>query len=254
MRRRHNVSDMKKYCELTPHYLVFVQMQEFNLEQLLQAAPSTFARMLAIDASVWQRALAAWQLLGVADPAAVARNNLLLHTCEWLTRGVLAKLAALQQLLPWQPTAADVVQQFGVYVAAGAPQRLIGRLLFLQQEGWLPLLVADKLAARQQWRQQRGLNAGQPTDQPLFISLRETAVLSDAKFCAMLAAVEAAQPEQPVGGSSSTAGRYRAFMAQLPQLPAYQQLLAAGEAESRRLAALLPPELVGAGGEEESEV
>ena len=55
----------------------------------------------------------------------------------------------------------------------------------------------------------------------------------------------ATQPEQPGGGSGSSTveQRYQAFMAQLPQLPGYQRLLAEGLAESARLAALLPPEL-----------
>ena len=224
-----------------------LHMQEFGLERQLQAASTTIASVLAVDSIVWQRTLAAWRLLGVANPAAVAQNNLVLLSYHWLTPGLQARLAALQRLLPWRPTAADIVQQFAKYVASSASDRLIGRLLFLQQAGLQPLLVADKRAARQQWREQRRLRAGQPTDEPQFISLRDTAILSDAKICSMLALAEATQLEQPAGrGSSSTAERYRAFMAQLPQLPAYQRLLAAGEASSRRLAALLPPELAGA--------
>lgn len=82
-----------------------------------------------------------------------------------------------------------------------------------------------------------------------FISLRDTAVASDANFCALLAALEAAQAEQPGGGSgSSIAGRYGAYMAQLPQLPACQSMLPErAAAESWRLAALLLPKLAAAG-------
>ncbi len=223
-------------------------MQEFGRERLLQASLASLAELLAVDVTTWQRALAVWRLLGVADPAALGMGNTRSLVLNWLKPGNLANLMALQ-LLPWQPTATDAVQQFHGYVVNYTPQRLIGRLLFVQQEGLLPLLVADKQAALQQVRRQRRLRAGQPADQPLFISLSDVGKLPNANFFSVLAAAGAAQPEQPAGrgssssGSSSVAERYRAFMEQLPQLPAYQRLLAAGEAESRRLAALLPPEL-----------
>ena len=141
------------------------------------------------------------------------------------------------------------MQQFAGYVAGPSPERLIGRLLFLEQEGLLLLLVADKAAARQQWRRQHGLPANRRAAGELqLISLRDTAVESDAKFGVMLAAVEGAQPEQPGGGGGSgIADRYHMFMAQLPQLPAYRSLLPEGAAESWRLAALLPHKLAAAG-------
>ena len=189
-----------------------------------------------------------WQLLGVADPPALALRNTRSLTLNWLAADRLASLLALQQLLPWQPSAADAVQSCSNYIVNSAPPRLIGRLLFLQQEGVLPLLVADKAAAQREWRRQHGLPANRrAAGQPQLVSLCDTATLSDAKFCALLAAVEAAQPEQPGhggGSGSGTAKRYHSFMAQLPQLPAYQSMLAEGAAESRRLAALLPPELL----------
>ncbi len=199
---------------------------------------------LGCKTAQWQVALAVWRLLGVADPAALATRNLKLVAVGWLQPALLAAIAALQQLLPWQPTAAEVVQRFATYPAINGPERLIGRLLFLQQEGLLPLLVADKRAARQQWRQWRRLPSNRRVQgEPQFMSLRDTAVLPTAKLCTLLAEAEAAQLKQPPVIDSSVAERYRAFMAQLPQLPAYQQLLAAGQAESWRLAALLPPEL-----------
>ena len=187
----------------------------------------------------------------MADPTALGLRNTQSLPLDWLAPDRLAKLAALQQLLPWQPSAVDAVQQFAAYVAMAGPSRLMGRLLFLQQEGVLPLVVAERRAAQQQWRQQRSLPASSGAQGvPQLFSLRDIAILSDAKFCALLEQAEAAQPEQPVSGSGSgsnggggVVGRYEAFVAQLPQLPAYQQLLAAGAAESRRLAELLPPEL-----------
>ncbi|PRW05902.1 16S rRNA methyltransferase G [Chlorella sorokiniana] len=218
---------------------------EFAREQLLQVAPNCLSHALAVGTAVWQRALAVWRLLGVADPAAVAHKNFLLISYSWLAPGVQAKLAAMQRLLPWGPTAAAAVQQHGSYVVGPAPKRLIGRLLFLQQEGLLLLLVADKAAAQRQWRKQHSLPAGRRAEgEPQLISLRDTAILSDTKFGAMLESVAAGQSEQPAGSGGSTAERYHTFMAQLLQLPAYQRLLAEGAAEAQRLAALLPPELL----------
>ena len=224
-------------------------MQEFGLQRLLQAGPSSLAEPLAVDTATWQRALAVWWLLGVADPAALALCNTRSLTLNWLAADRLASLVALQQLLPWQPLAADAVQSCSSYIVNYALHRLIGRLLFLQQEGVLPLLVADKRAAQQQWRQQHGLSANRrAAGEPQFISLRDTAVESDTKFCSMLEEARAAAQLEQQGsggesGSMTVEQRYHAFMAQLSQLPAYQQLLAEGAAESERLAALVPPEL-----------
>ena len=201
-------------------------LQEFGKERLLRAPSSSLAQVLSVNTAVWQCALAVWRLLGVADPRAMAMRSFGLLGYDWLAPGTLAKLAALQHLPPWQPSAAAVVSQCGGYAAIYSTSRLIGRLLFLQQEGTLHLLVADKAAARQQ----RDLHGGQPADAPCRISLADVAGLTDAKFCCL-----------PGLGSSE---RYRAFMEQVEQLPAYQQLLAEGAAESGRLAALLPPELV----------
>ena len=223
-------------------------MQEFELQRLLQAG--SLAEPLAVDTATWQRALAVWRLLGVADPAALALHNTRSLVLNWLAADRLASLVALQQLLPWQPSAADAVQCWGSYVVNSAPPRLIGRLLFLQQEGVLPLLVADKAAARRQWRQQRSLPANRRAEgEPQLMSLSDTAVTSDTKFCSLLEEAQATMQleQQGSGGCGRTGGsvseRFEAFMAQLPQLPAFQRLLAEGAAESRRLAALLPPEL-----------
>ncbi|PRW05910.1 RNA polymerase subunit sigma [Chlorella sorokiniana] len=234
---------------------------DFGRERLLQAGPTSVAELLAVDTANWQRALAVWRLLGVADPAALGLRNTRSLALDWLAAGRLASLAALQRLLPAQPSFEDTVQKFSGYIAAYSCRRLIGRLLFLQQEGALPLLVADKRAALQQWRRQHGLPASEPAaGEPSSFSISEMLSNSDADLCA-LPALRSGHFEWHGGqagssgssDSSSTAERYHAFMAQLPQLPAYQRLLAAGEAESRRLAALLPPELAAAAGEEEEE-
>ena len=167
--------------------------QEFGLERLLQAGLMPLAGLLAVDTTTWQRALAVWRLLGVADPAALGlRNNRSLMR-DWLAPDRLASLAALQRLLPWQPSLADAVQHFSGYVANSAPPRLMGRLLFLQQERVVPLLVADKQAAQKQWWQQRGLPAGQAAEEPQLFSLR------DSRFVGR-------QAMQPVGpGANCTA-------------------------------------------------
>ena len=233
---------------------LLVFSQEFGLERLLQAGPESLAELLKVDTANWQRALAVWRLLGVADPAALGLRSTRSLTLNWLAPDRLASLVALQRLLPWQPSPADAVQQFSGYVANYAPPRLMGRLLFLQQEGVLPLLVANKAAAKRQWRQERSLRAGQEAEQPLLLSLNDAVNLKDADFHALPAFVQSeAQPEQP-GSSHTSSGtsvstvaeRYKSFMAQLPQLPAYQQLLAEGLAESRQLAAVLPRKLAAA--------
>ena len=148
------------------------------------------------------------------------------------------------------------MQQFATYVAGPSPARLIGRLLFMQQEGAPALLVADKAAARQQWRRQHDLPAnGRAEGEPQLISLCDVARESDAAFCALLAHVTRQQRQAELQGCGSESSkdssaaveqRYHAFiiMAQLPQLPAYQRLLAEGAAESKQLAALLPLELL----------
>lgn len=48
------------------------------------------------------------------------------------------------------------------------------------------------------------------------------------------------------GSSSGWTEMYKSFMARLPQLPAYQRLLAEGAALSKRLSRQLPPELAAA--------
>ena len=231
-------------------------MQEFGLQRLQQAGSKSVPELLHVDTATWQRALAVWRLLGVADPPALALRNTRSLTLNWLAADRLASLVALQQLLPWQPSAADAVQCCGCYIVSSAPPRLIGRLLFVQQEGVLPLLVADKAAVQREWRRQHGLPANRrAAGEPPLISLCDTATLSDAKFYALLAAVETAQVGSGSGGESGSMTveqRYHAFMAQLPQLPAYQWLLAEGAAESERLAALLPPELWPAAGRQEA--
>ena len=228
--------------------------QEFGLERLLQAGPQSLAELLHVDTATWQGALAVWRLLGVADPAVLGLRSTRSLTLNWLAPDRLASLAALQQLLPWQPSPADAAQHFSGYVANYAPPRLMGRLLFLQQEGVLPLLVADKRAAQQQLRQQRRLPAGLAAEEPPFLSLYDAVRLKDADFWARPAFARlAAQPEQPGSSVSTVAERYHALMARLPQMPAYQQLLAAGGGESRRLAALLPPKLAAGKKEQQQE-
>ena len=161
-------------------------LQEIGKERLLHAPASCLPRVLNVNTAVWQRALAVWRLLGVADPPAVALRNPKLPAVRWLVPGTHAKLAALQRLLPWQPSAADVVSQCGSYAASYSTSRVIGRLLFLQQEGTLHLLVADKAAERRDWWQQQHLHGGQQADKPAFVSLSNLATLSDAKFCSLL--------------------------------------------------------------------
>ena len=182
----------------------------------LQLQP--LASLLAAHTATWQLALAVWRALGVPDPAVLALSNLKLLTRNWLLPDPLANLLALQRSLRL-PSEAAVVQRFADYVAAPSSQRVAGRLLFLQQEALLHLLVV----------RERG---GQPPDDehPLSISLRDVAKLPDAAFCALPALL------------GDAAARYAAFMddVRAGSCQPYQQLLTEAAAWARQLAAEHP--------------
>jgi hypothetical protein len=206
-------------------------VQEFGREEALRMV-SVAPALLTTRTAVWRRAMAVWGLCGVADPRVVAINHALDLSIDWLRPSIQANLLALQRYLPWQPSAAEVIERFASYVGGFAAERLAGRLLFLKQTGLLPLLVADKRIALQEWRQQLGLPVNKKTaGEPLFISVGNVATLSDAAF---------AQQLQQLGVDNSI---WAAFRGILEQLPAWQQLLAAAEAEAARLQGLLPLEL-----------
>jgi hypothetical protein len=195
---------------------------------MVSAAPY----LLTVRTAVWRRALAVWGVCGVADPRAVAVNCAEVVYRDWLRLSIQANLLALQRYLPWQPSAAKVIERFASYVVHCTAERLAGRLLFLEQAGLLPLLVVDKRAARQEWRQQRGLPVNKKTaGEPLSISVRNVAVLSDAAF---------AQRLEQLGVDSSS---WVAFRGSLEQLLAWQQLTAGAATEAARLQRLLPLEL-----------
>jgi hypothetical protein len=162
----------------------------------------------------------------------VAVNHAINLKHDWLRQSIKANLLALRRYLPWQPSAAEVIEQYGSYVCFYAAERMAGRLLFLEQAGLLPQLVADKRVARQEWRQQGGLPFRKKTvGEPLFISVGNVAALSDAAF---------GQRLQQLGVDSNS---WAAFRVSLEQLPAWHQLTAAAAAEAARLQRLLPLEL-----------
>jgi hypothetical protein len=151
---------------------------------------------------------------------------------DWLRLSIQANLLALRHYLPWQPSAAEVIELFAGYVVGHAAERLAGRLLFLEQAGLLPLLEVDKRITLQEWRQQEGLPVNKKAaGEPLFISVRNVAILSDSAF---------EQQLEQLGVDSSS---WVAFSQSLGQLPAWQQLTAAAAAEAARLQRLLPVEL-----------
>jgi hypothetical protein len=148
---------------------------------------------------------------------------------DWQRLSIQANLLALQHYLPWQPSAAEVIERFASYVSRSTAEQLAGRLLFLEQAGLLPLLVADKRVARHEWRQQGGLPVNKKAaGEPLFLSVGDVAALSDAAF------------EQQLEQLGVDSGRWAAFRGSLEQLPAWQQLAAAAAAEATRLQRLLP--------------
>jgi hypothetical protein len=187
--------------------------------------------------------MAVWRLCGVSDPLAVACNSPSLLLLDWLNPSRLANLLALQRLLPWEPSAAHVIERYGSYVKH-SPQRLVGRLLYLEQLGLLQQLVALKQAARQEWRQsQQGLSAGkEAAGEPPFISVFDVAIPAPAKFAGLVHDAEArlSEDSELVGSSPS----FDEFSKGLKQLPAWQRLCADAKAAAFQLKQELPPELL----------
>jgi hypothetical protein len=205
-------------------------------------------QLLAINTVVWRRALAVWQQCGVADPRAVACSNPNLLGYDWLHRSRLANLRALQQWLPWEPSAAQVIERYGHHLATTAAGTLVGRLLYLEQLGLLPLVVADKRAAKREWRLQQGLSGSKKAaGEPLFISVRDVAAITAAQIDSLVASALSQQQQQDdddLVSSSSNSPSFEAFRkGRLLQLPAWKQLLAQAEANVVELEGKLPPEL-----------
>jgi len=204
-------------------------------------------QLLAIKAVVWRRALAVWQQCGVADPRAVASSTPNLLTVDWLHRSRLANLRALQQWLPWEVSAAQVIACYGSYVVHAALDKMAGRLLYLEQLGLLPLLVGNKPAAKREWRLQQGLSGSKKAaGEPLFISVRDVAAITAANVDSLVdsALSQQQQDNDGLSSSSSSSPSFEAFRkGRLLQLPAWKQLLAQAEADVVELERKLPPEL-----------
>ncbi|KAL4853011.1 hypothetical protein ACK3TF_005943 [Chlorella vulgaris] len=231
-----------------------------TLRQRLQALVAEFGKeeacrmvqvaiqVLAINTVVWRRALAVWQQCGVADPRAVACSNPNLLGYDWLHRSRLANLRALQQWLPWEPSAALVIERYAGYVTSKAADRVAGRLLYLEQLGLLPLLVADKPAAKREWRLQQGLSSSKKAaGEPVFISVANVADLSSTRFDSLVDSALSQQQQDDDGlvSSTSTSPSFEAFRkGRLLQLPAWKQLLVQAEADVAELERKLPPELL----------
>ena len=192
--------------------------QAFTWQRLQGLGLGPLSVLPKASTATWQLALAVWRALGVADQVALqlALDNTRPLTRDWLAPGQLANLLALQRALGLSSPGAVVEQGLAGYVASYGPERLAGRLLFLEQAGLLPLLVASK----EQWRTERGLPPGKrsPGEPPL-ISVGDV-TRPDGKFCAV-AGVSAAE--------------HAAFTANLPSHPPYQQLLAEAAVLRERL-------------------
>ncbi|KAI3427396.1 hypothetical protein D9Q98_010311 [Chlorella vulgaris] len=219
---------------------------EFGKEEALRMVGNA-PQLLATDVSVWRQALAVWRLCGVFDLLAVVRNSPNMLGYDWLNPSRLANLLALQRLLPWKPSAAQVIERYGSYVTQSASEKLVGRLLYLEQLGLMQLLVADKRAARQEWRQsQQGLSAGRKAaGEPAFISVGDVAIPAPAKFAGLVQDAQAwlSEDNELVGSSPS----FEEFSKGLHQLPVWQRLLADSKASVAELKQQLPPELLRAG-------
>jgi hypothetical protein len=203
-------------------------------------------QLLANNTVVWRRALAVWQQCSVANPRAVAHSSPILLGYDWLNRYRLANLRALQQWLPWELSAAQVIECYGRYLNR-SPSTLAGRLLYLEQLGLLPLLVAKKPAAKREWRLQQGLSGSKKAaGVPVFINVGDVATLTAARFDCLVDSALSQQQQHDEGlvSSSSSSPSFEAFRkGRLLQLPAWEQLLAQAEADVVELERKLPPEL-----------
>ncbi|KAI3427351.1 hypothetical protein D9Q98_010268 [Chlorella vulgaris] len=222
---------------------------EFGKQEACRMVDAS-TQLLAINTVVWRRALATWQQCGVADPRAVAHSSPRLLGYDWLHASRLANLRALQQWLPLGLSAAQAIERYAGFVASIAAERLAGRLLYLEQLRLLPLLVADKPAAKREWRLRQGLTVSKrAAGDPVFISVGDVAAITAAKFDSLVdsALSQQQQDDDGLSSSSSSSSSSPSFEAyrkgRLLQLPAWKQLLAQAEADVVELERKLPPEL-----------
>jgi hypothetical protein len=177
----------------------------------------------------------------------LARSNPILLGYDWLNRSRMANLRALQQWLPWELSFAQLIERYGSYVRRAAADKMAGRLLYLEQLGLLPLLVADKPAAKREWQLQQGLSVSKKAaGDPVFISVGDVAAITAAKFDSLVdsALSQQQQDNDGLSSSSSSSPSFEAFRkGRLLQLPAWKQLLAQAEADVVELERKLPPEL-----------
>ncbi|KAI3427322.1 hypothetical protein D9Q98_010239 [Chlorella vulgaris] len=233
--------------EATPRQRAQALVAEFGKDEACRMVQIAI-QVLAINTVVWRRGLAVWQQCGVADPLVLACSSLKLLGCDWLHRSWLANLWALQQWLPWEVSAAQAIECYGSYVVNAAVDKMVGRLLYLEQLGLLPLLVANKPAAKREWRLQQGLSGSKKAaGEPVFISVGDVADLSSARFDSLVDSALSQQQQDDDGlvSSSSSCPSFEAFRkGRLLQLPAWEQLLVQAEADVVERERKLPPELL----------
>jgi hypothetical protein len=181
--------------------------------------------LLAVDTVVWQRSLVVMYLQGVAmTPAeAVCHADMLCEDC--LAPGWIANRLALQRCFGLPP--AGVYEQFSGYVAHTSARRLVGRLLYLEQHGLLPLLVAAEGARTEP--SALPASTGTPGES-LHISLCDLSSLRDQAFSRLL---------RLPNGAADLAD----FNKGLQDSPAWRLLWFKAKAESALMKDLLPPEI-----------
>lgn len=161
--------------------LCLCALQELGHEALCWGPTTAVPCLLGEAPAVWQAALAVWDIIGVPDPEALALHNSHLVTVSWLNPDRLSIVLALQRKLPGQLSAAEVIVACAPY-SMFSTERIIGRLLFLEQQGVLDRFVRIK--------------AGEPDSRQL-ISLADVANHKDRSFAALVARLRA-RPSQQV--------------------------------------------------------
>jgi len=173
-------------------------------------------------------------------------NNPKVLTLNWLAPARLANRLALERSL--EMTTATVYKRYAWYVAGVGAAKLAGRLLYLEQRGLLHLLVPKKDKPLREWRRERGLPASRRAlGEPPYISVSNVCTLTPKHFAGLVEA--ASRSTESIGtcssgnSSNSSLTDLESFLADLPTLPAWEQLWKAAEAESERLLKLLPADL-----------
>jgi hypothetical protein len=205
-----------------------------TIEDMVEGHP----RLLAIDDDALDAAVKAVQdlFLGATEQDTqdlLTSNSALLGRCsvlQWVKPTLVAERLLLQRFAP-ELYIGEVYVRWGDYDERPEPQRMVGRLLYLEELGLAHLVVIDKPSGRRERSGQHGATAeNDEQGEPLLVSMSDVCELSDADFASLPAF------SSPGCGAAVTAESLAAFIAGFEQQPTWQQLMSEAEQDSRRTA------------------